>query len=136
MEEVTYTQLSVVAVLLAVVLDVWVLRTRILRQRVFWVSYAIVVFFQFLSNGLFTGLGIVKYRDAAIIGGDSPATGTPKFLGDGRIAFAPVEDLGFGFGLVVLAISLWVFLEQRGVHKETTAGPPRVRWFSGRTSSN
>ena len=99
-------------------------------------SYAIVVFFQFLSNGLFTGLGIVKYRDAAIIGGDSPATGTPQFFGDGRIAFAPVEDLGFGFGLVVLAISLWIFLEQRGVQKETTAGPPRVRWFSGRTSSN
>ncbi len=128
----SYTQLSLTAIVLSIVLDIYILRTKILRQRVFWVSYAIVVFFQLLSNGLFTGLGIVKYRDAAILGGDSPDTGTPAFVGDGRLAYAPVEDLGFGFGLVVLAISLWIFLERRGIQSETTAGPPRVGWFSGR----
>lgn len=136
MEEVTYTQLSIAAVVLAVLLDRHVLKTDVLKQKVFWVSYAIVVFFQLLSNGLFTGLGIVKYRDFAIAGGDSPEVGPPPFFGDGRIAFAPAEDLGFGFGLVVLAISLWIYLERRGVQSETTAGPPRVKWFSGRSHNN
>lgn len=131
----TYTQLSITAIVLAVVVDLWIVRGQVLKQRVFWASYAIVVFFQLLSNGAFTGLGIVKYDDSAIVGGTSPAVGAPPMFGDGRIAFAPIEDLGFGFALVVLSVSLWVALERRGVDAKTTAGPPRVKWFSGRPKS-
>jgi hypothetical protein len=132
---VTYTQLSITAIVLAVAVDLWIVRGQVLKQRVFWASYAIVVFFQLLSNGAFTGLGIVKYDDSAIVGGTSPADGAPTMFGDGRIAFAPIEDLGFGFALVVLSVSLWVALERRGLDAETTAGPPRVKWFSGRPKS-
>lgn len=129
----TYTQLSLTAIVLAVIADLWIVRGRILTQKVFWASYAIVVFFQLLSNGAFTGLGIVKYADSAILGSTSPEVGPPPMFGDGRIAFAPVEDLGFGFALVVLSVSLWVAFERKGVDAETTAGPPRVTWFSGRS---
>lgn len=129
----TYTQLSLTAIVLAVIADLWIVRGRVLTQKVFWASYAIVVFFQLLSNGAFTGLGIVKYAGDAILGETSPAVGAPPIFGDGRIAFAPVEDLGFGFALVVLSLSLWVALERKGVDAETTAGPPRVKWFSGRS---
>lgn len=120
----TYTQLAVIAVVLVVVVDLWALRTRLVRRRVFWTSYAIVLFFQLVTNGLFTGFGVVRYDGDAIIGGSSPAAGAPPFVGDGRIAFAPVEDLLFGFALVLLALSLWVFWGRRGVQRAPLAGPP------------
>ena len=120
----TYTQLGVIAVLLVSALDLWVFRTRLITRRVFWVSYAIIVFFQLVTNGLFTGFGIVQYDGDAIIGSTSPASGAPPFIGDGRIAFAPVEDLLFGFSIVLLTLVLWVFWGRRGVDRTPTSGPP------------
>ena len=73
----TYTQLGVVAVILVAVVDLGLLRTRLLRRRVFWVSYAIIVFFQLVTNGMFTGFGIVRYDGDAIIGSTSPGSGPP-----------------------------------------------------------
>jgi hypothetical protein len=121
---VTYTQLAVGAVVLAVLADLWLLRTRQVRRRVFWTSWAIIVFFQLITNGMFTGFGVVKYDGDAIIGGTSPETGPPPIVGDGRIAFAPVEDLMFGFALVLLSLSLWVFWGRRGIDRTPMSGPP------------
>ncbi len=123
----TYTALGVTAVIAVVALDVLVLRTRMVTRLVFWVSYAIIVFFQLVTNAMFTGFGIVKYDGAAIVGETSPAAGPPPFLGEGRIAYAPVEDLLFGFALVLLSISLWIFWGRLGVDRTPTAGPPRWR---------
>lgn len=113
----TYTQLGVVAVVLAIAADLWVFRTRLVLRAVFWTSYAIIVFFQLITNGMFTGFGIVKYNDPAIIGSSSPAVGAPPFIGDGRLAFAPVEDLAFGFALILLSLAGWVALGRRGVQR-------------------
>jgi lycopene cyclase domain-containing protein len=107
---VTYTQLAVLAVAATVVLDLVVLRTRLLGRRVFWTAYGIVVAFQLLTNGWLTARRIVVYDDQAIIG-----SATPAFLGDGRIAWAPVEDLLFGFALVVQAMAWWVWWGRRGI---------------------
>ena len=120
----TYTQLAVVAIVIVTALDLWVFRTRMVRRRVFWTSYAIIVFFQLLTNGMFTGFGVVRYDGEAIIGSTSPTQGPPPFLGDGRIAFAPVEDLLFGFALILLSISLWVLWGRRGLQRTPWAGPP------------
>lgn len=120
----TYTQLALLAVVAVVVADLWVMRTGMVRRRVFWTSYAIIVFFQLITNGMFTGFGVVKYDGDAIIGGTSPTEGPPPFLGDGRIAFAPVEDLLFGFALILLSLSLWVYWGRRGVQRTPMAGPP------------
>lgn len=120
----TYTQLGVIAVIAAVACDLWIFRTHLVRRKVFWTAYAIILFFQLVTNGMFTGFGIVRYDGAAIIGGSSPAAGAPPFLGDGRIAFAPVEDLMFGFALVVLSLSCWIWLGRRGLQREPKAGPP------------
>jgi lycopene cyclase domain-containing protein len=125
---VTYTELGVLGVLAVVVLDLIVLRTRLLRRRAFWAAYAIIVFFQLVTNGVLTGLGIVRYDGAAILGSSTPAQGAPPFLGDGRIAYAPLEDLLFGFALVMLTLVLWVWLGRRGVQRTPYAGPPRIRW--------
>jgi hypothetical protein len=121
----TYTQLAVTGVLVAISVDLYVLKTRLVTTKLFWVSDAIIVFFQLISNGFLTGLNIVRYSDDAILGVQSPDAGSPPFLGGGRIAFAPVEDLLFGFALVLLTLSLWVSWGRKGLQREPFAGPPR-----------
>ncbi len=91
----TYTVAAVLGVVLAALLDLVVVRTRLLLRRAFWTAYAIMAFFQLVVNGLLTGLGIVQYRRNQIIGL--------------RIAYAPVEDLVFGFALILLTLTLWVW---------------------------
>jgi lycopene cyclase domain-containing protein len=110
---VTYTQAAVLAVAATVVLDLLVLRTRLLTRRAFWVAYAIVVFFQLVTNGILTGRGIVFYDGDAVVGSTSRAGEAPTLLGDGRIVFAPLEDLLFGFALVVQTLAWWVWWGRR-----------------------
>lgn len=104
----TYTAIAAVAVVTAVVLDRWIARTRLTSTGAWWSSYAIIVFFQLLTNGWLTGRGIVQYDPDAIIG-SSDIT----FVGDGRLVFAPVEDLAFGFALVLTTLVAWVWLGRR-----------------------
>lgn len=106
----SYTVLSVLAVLVSVALDVAVLRTRLVGRRAFWVAYAIVLVFQLLTNGWLTGRRIVTYSGSAVVGG-----ARPEAFGGGRLLWAPVEDLGFGFALVLQSLSWWVFWGRRGV---------------------
>ncbi len=95
----SYTALALVGAAAAVLLDLAVLRTRLLLRRAFWVSYAIVLTFQLVTNGLLTGLGIVRYDAGGIVGL--------------RIVHAPVEDLLFGFAMVTTTLSLWVWTGRR-----------------------
>jgi hypothetical protein len=123
---VTYTQLAVLGVVLVIGWDLAVVRTRLLARRVFWMSYAIIVTFQLLTNGVLTGLRIVRYSGEAIIGSTTPEDGPPPLVGDGRLLYAPVEDLLFGFALVLLSLTVWVVWGRRGVQREPMAGPPRA----------
>ena len=42
--------------------SIWlVLRTRLVRRRVFWVAYAIIIVFQLISNGMLTYRHVVRY---------------------------------------------------------------------------
>jgi len=120
----TYTAIGMLAVVIAVLFDLFAVKTRMVTRPIFWVSYGIIVFFQLITNGLFTGTQIVKYDGSAIVGASSPAESAPAFLGNGRIAFAPAEDLLFGFPLVLVSLSLWVFWGRRGVDRTPAAGPP------------
>ena len=104
----TYTAITVVAVLAAVLLDQLAARTRLTTSRTWWSAYAIIVFFQLLTNGWLTGRRIVRYDPDAILG-----SGQVPLLGDGRLVYAPVEDLGFGFALVLTTSVVWVWLGRR-----------------------
>ncbi|HZB51166.1 MAG TPA: lycopene cyclase domain-containing protein [Mycobacteriales bacterium] len=97
----TYTQLAVLGVLGAVLVDTVLLRTWLLRRKTYWTAYAIVLFFQLVTNGIFTGLDIVRYDPDTILGL--------------RIVYAPVEDLLFGFAMVTVTLSTWVWLGRRGL---------------------
>jgi lycopene cyclase domain-containing protein len=113
---VSYTVLAVVAVAAAVALDAGVLRTRLLGSRVFWTAYAIVLAFQLLTNGWLTGRGIVTYDSGAILGP--------------RVAYAPVEDLLFGFSLVLQTLAWWVWWGRRLTPRAVVPGeraPGRAR---------
>ena len=92
----TYTTLAVLAVIVAVLVDLLVLRTRLLGTRVFWLSYVIIVGFQLLVNGLLTGNHIVVYDPGVITGL--------------RVVHAPVEDLLFGFAMTVTTLMAWTRL--------------------------
>ena len=105
---ISYTAAAGVAVLVAVLADLLVLRTALVRSRTWWTAYGIVVFFQLLTNGWLTGRGIVRYSEDAILG-----SARIVFLGDGRVAYAPVEDLAFGFALVLMSCAAWVWTGAR-----------------------
>ena len=104
----TYTALACLGVVVALVVDRWVARTRLTSTRDWWSAYAIIVFFQLVTNGWLTGRRIVQYDPDTILG-----SGRVTFVGDGRLAWAPVEDLAFGFGLVLLSCVAWTWLGRR-----------------------
>jgi lycopene cyclase domain-containing protein len=95
----SYSALAVTAVVAVLVVDLAVLRTRMVTRRVFWAAYAIVVVFQLLLNGVLTGRDVVVYDPSAIWGP--------------RIAYAPVEDLLFGFAMVTLTLASWAAVNRR-----------------------
>ena len=95
----SYSALAVIAVVGVLVVDLAVYRTRMVTRRVFWATYAIVVVFQLLMNGVLTGLDVVVYD--------------PDTIWGPRIGYAPVEDLLFGFALILLTLATWVWLGRR-----------------------
>ena len=97
----TYTQLAVFAVACATGLDMYVVRTRLLIRKAFWTSYAIILPFQLLTNWWLTSRNIVMYDKSQILGP--------------RLASAPLEDIAFGFALILGVLALWVFWGRRGI---------------------
>jgi lycopene cyclase domain-containing protein len=114
----SYSALAVVAVVGVLVVDLAVYRTRMVTRRVFWVAYAIVVTFQLLMNGVLTGLDVVVYDEAAIWGP--------------RIAYAPVEDLLFGFAMVTLTLASWAAVNRRANTARRRGRDTRTRRSSTR----
>ena len=83
-----------------------------------WEAYAIVLAFQLLVNGVLTGRGVVTY-DPAVIWGP-------------RIAYAPVEDLLFGFALVTLTLASWAAVNRRANTASRRGRETRTRRSSTR----
>ena len=99
-----YTDIAIVAFIASIIADRFLIKSKLLTRKVFWTSYAIILFFQLLTNWWLTSRNIVMYNPDAIIGL--------------RIASAPIEDLFFGFALVLLVMNLWVFWGKRGIQKK------------------
>lgn len=100
----TYTQLAILSVFLVLLIDYLVLRTRLTTRKGFWTAYSIILFFQLITNWWLTSRGILTYNESVIIGL--------------RIASAPIEDLFFGFSMVTLTMSLWIYWGRRGVQRD------------------
>jgi lycopene cyclase domain-containing protein len=91
-----YTVLTVVAVVAVVLVELAWLRTRVFASAQYWITMAIVFAFQVLVDGWLTKLSdpIVIYNSHTMLGIRVPWD-------------IPVEDFGFGFAMVTLAIMLW-----------------------------
>ena len=93
----TYTIGAVLAVLAVVAYELGFARTGIFRNRVYWITMGICLFFMVLVNGWLTKLSapVVLY---------DPDARTPwRFPWD-----IPIEDYGFGFALLTLVLVTWV----------------------------
>jgi lycopene cyclase domain-containing protein len=91
-----YTALTVLAVVAVVAAELVYFKTGIFTTAQYWLSMVIVFAFQVLVDGWLTKLSapIVIYNPDEILGLRTPWD-------------IPVEDFGFGFAMVTLAILLW-----------------------------
>jgi lycopene cyclase domain-containing protein len=89
-----YSDIAISVFAIAVMVDLFILKTSMLTRASFWTSYAIILPFQFLTNWWLTSRNIVMYNPDAIMGL--------------RIFSAPAEDILFGFALILLVQAQWV----------------------------
>jgi lycopene cyclase domain-containing protein len=98
-----YTVVAVSVAVGVVLLERFWFRSGLFRSKAYWITLAIVVFFQTLVDGWLTRLPdpIVSYDERFTLG--------VRFPFD-----IPVEDWLFGFSLVTLALLCWLRTERTG----------------------
>ena len=94
-----YSDIALDAIMIAIIADLFILRTQMVTRGLFWLSYGLILPFQLLTNWWLTSKNIVMYSSNQIIGR--------------RLAGAPIEDLLFGFSMIVLSLALWEFFSKR-----------------------
>jgi len=94
-----YSDIALDAVMVAVICDLFFTRTQMLTKGIFWLTYSLILPFQLLTNWWLTSKNIVMYSPSEIIGR--------------RLAGAPIEDLLFGFSLILFTLTLWEFFLRR-----------------------
>ncbi|MEY3736852.1 MAG: hypothetical protein RLZZ251_568 [Actinomycetota bacterium] len=97
----TYSDIALNAVVVAVLVDLFLLRTQMMTKGIFWLTYTLILPFQLLTNWWLTSKSIVMYSNDQIIGR--------------RLAGAPIEDLLFGFSLILFTLAVWNFLHIRRI---------------------
>ncbi len=88
-----YTVSVTAASAVTVVLDLWILRTRVLVDRRMPIVGALILFFMLLVDGWLTARPIVVYDDT--------------YRAFPRLGSIPLEDFLYGFALVVLSLICW-----------------------------
>jgi len=94
---ITYTLLAGIMIMVVFLVELLFIKSGLLSLGIFWIALAIVTVFQLISNGYLTGEKIVNYN--------------PELISGARIAYAPLEDLFFGFALVSLTMFIWAKLK-------------------------
>jgi lycopene cyclase domain-containing protein len=94
-----YTKIDLIFFALSIIYDLFITKSKLLKTSNFWISYSILLPFQLLTNWWLTHDGVVQYNRKAIIGW--------------RLASAPIEDIFFGFSLILFVLSTWMFLKRK-----------------------
>ena len=100
----SYSAIAFTSALLFAIADLTLIKYSLLKTKYFWTSYAIILPFQLLTYWWLTSRNIVMYSDEAITGL--------------RIASAPVEDLFFGFTLILGVLHMWEFWGRKGAQSK------------------
>lgn len=97
-----YTVLTVISIIGVLLIELLWLRTGLFRMAQYWIAMAIVFLFQVLMDGWLTKLSnpIVLYTESEFSGIRVPWD-------------IPIEDFGFGFSMVTLALLIWLALKRR-----------------------
>jgi len=97
-----YTLATLITMVVVVLLELFVFRTGIFATLQYWLTLLIVFAFQVLVDGWLTKLSdpIVIYAPKRMLGVRWPFD-------------IPIEDFGFGFAMVSLALMLWRWLGRR-----------------------
>lgn len=93
-----YTYLVIVTSTLVIVLDI-TLKTYLLKQKLFWIYWGVIVVLMFIVNGYLTWRPIVIYNETKMLGL--------------RLFTIPVEDFFFGFSLIGLNLIIWEFYNKK-----------------------
>jgi len=99
----SYTALALISIVVVVFADLFLFKTRLVTRRGYWTSYAIILFFQLITNWWLTSRGILTYNEDFIVGV--------------RVASAPAEDLLFGYSMVTLTMILWIYWGRKGIER-------------------
>jgi lycopene cyclase domain-containing protein len=94
-----YTLLAVAGVILAIVVDMLVLKTRLMLSKKFWVFWCVMFVLIFIINGYLTWRPIVLYGEGYYLGV--------------RLFTIPIEDFLYGFALLTLNITIWEFYNRK-----------------------
>ena len=95
----SYSQIALMSVIATLFFDIFLIKRRLIMKGAFWYSYSIILPFQLLTNWWLTSRNIVMYSSDSIWGL--------------RIAAAPVEDLLFGFSLILITLDCWVAVTRK-----------------------
>ncbi|MDA8197224.1 MAG: lycopene cyclase domain-containing protein [Actinomycetota bacterium] len=97
-----YTVGSIVAALAAISLELILDKGRLYREWSFWISLAIIFFFQILVDGYLTKLSspVVIYSSHHFSGFRFPFS-------------IPIEDFIYGFAMIQLTLTIWNRLKDR-----------------------
>jgi lycopene cyclase domain-containing protein len=92
-----YTLLACLSVVATILLD-RISGMHVLRRRVFYLFFAVIICFKLMVNGYLTK-HIVRYSPSEIMGF--------------RIGTIPVEDFLFGFSMVTMSIIFWEYFKEK-----------------------
>lgn len=98
-----YSDIVITILVFSVFLDLFGLKNSLLTRPLFWCSYVIILPFQLLTNWWLTSRNIVMYD--------------PDVISGLRIMSAPIEDLIFGFALILNVMGMWEYWGTKGVQK-------------------
>lgn len=97
-----YTILAVFAVFLAILTD-FLLKTKLLKNKKFWIFWSVMFVLIFIVNGYLTWRPIVLYGDSFYLGI--------------RLFTIPIEDFFYGFALITMNISIWEYFTRKFKNK-------------------
>ena len=98
-----YADIALNAVVVAIIFDLYFLKSQMMTRGIFWLTYLLILPFQLLTNWWLTSRNIVMYNPDAIMGL--------------RFFSAPAEDVLFGFALILSVMGLWEVWGRKGFQR-------------------